>query len=80
MREDAESVKWLRGRQRARTEMASTRVTATMRWRTLPSVLQHAVLTMLDGAGYGYDYGGNRTSMTNYLNKFTEGYNCNLIN
>ncbi len=34
----------------------------------LLSVLHQAGSTTLDGASYGYDYAGNRTSKTNYLN------------
>jgi RHS repeat-associated protein len=45
----------------------------------LLSVLHQAGNTTLDGASYGYDYAGNRTSKTNYLNGITEGYNYDLI-
>ncbi|MBI3645154.1 MAG: hypothetical protein HY233_04235, partial [Acidobacteriales bacterium] len=40
----------------------------------LLSVLHQAGSTTLDGASYGYDFAGNRTSKTNYLNGITEGY------
>src|SRR5690349_15713503 len=40
----------------------------------LLSVLHQAGSTVLDGAGYTYDYAGNRTSKTNYLNGITENY------
>ncbi len=45
----------------------------------LLSVLHQAGSTTLDGAGYGYDYAGNRTSKTNYLNGITEGYTYDPI-
>ena len=45
----------------------------------LLSVLHQAGSTTLDGASYGYDYAGNRTSKTNYLNNITEGYTYDLI-
>jgi RHS repeat-associated protein len=45
----------------------------------LLSVLHQAGSTTLDGAGYGYDAAGNRTSKTNYLNGITEGYTYDLI-
>jgi RHS repeat-associated protein len=45
----------------------------------LLSVLHQAGSTTLDGAGYGYDFAGNRTSKTNYLNNITEGYAYDLI-
>src|SRR5260370_33679563 len=32
-----------------------------------------------DGAGYGYDFGGNRTSKTNYLNGTTSNYGYDAI-
>ena len=40
----------------------------------LLSVLHQTGNTTLDGAGYTYDAGGNRTSKTNYLNGITENY------
>jgi RHS repeat-associated protein len=40
----------------------------------LASVLHKAGTTTLNGAGYGYDNAGNRTSKTNYLNNITENY------
>jgi len=45
----------------------------------LLSVLHQAGSTTLDGASYTYDYAGNRTSKTNYLNSITEGYGYDLI-
>ena len=45
----------------------------------LLSVLHQAGSTTLDGAGYGYDFAGNRTSKTNYLNNITEGYGYDPI-
>ena len=45
----------------------------------LLSVLHQAGSTTLDGAGYGYDFAGNRTSKTNYLNNITEGYTYDPI-
>ncbi len=45
----------------------------------LLSVLHQAGSTTLDGAGYGYDFAGNRTSKTNYLNNITEGYSYDNI-
>ena len=45
----------------------------------LLSVLHQAGSTTLDGASYGYDYAGNRTSKTNYLNGITEGYSYDNI-
>jgi RHS repeat-associated protein len=45
----------------------------------LLSVLHQAGSTTLDGAGYGYDYAGNRTSKTNYLNGITENYGYDAI-
>jgi len=43
------------------------------------SVLHQAGASTLDGASYGYDLAGNRTSKTNYLNGVTEGYGYDLI-
>jgi len=40
----------------------------------LLSVLHQAGPTTLHGAGYGYDYAGNRTSKTNYLNGIASNY------
>jgi RHS repeat-associated protein len=40
----------------------------------LLSVLHQAGSTTLDGASYGYDYAGNRTSKTNHLNGITSNY------
>jgi len=40
----------------------------------LLSVLHQSGATIIDGAGYGYDLAGNRTSKTNYLNGITEEY------
>jgi RHS repeat-associated protein len=45
----------------------------------LLSVLHQAGSTTLDGASYGYDFAGNRTSKTNYLNNITEGYTYDPI-
>ena len=45
----------------------------------LLSVLHQAGSTTLDGASYVYDFGGNRTSKTNYLNNITEGYTYDPI-
>ncbi len=45
----------------------------------LLSVLHQAGSTTLDGAGYGYDYAGNRTSNTNYLNEITSNYGYDAI-
>ena len=45
----------------------------------LLSVLHQAGATTLDGASYGYDAAGNRTSKTNYLNGITEGHSYDLI-
>ena len=45
----------------------------------LLSVLHQAGSTTLDGASYGYDYAGNRTSKTNYLNGITSNYGYDLI-
>jgi RHS repeat-associated protein len=45
----------------------------------LLSVLHQAGSTTLDGASYGYDFAGNRTSKTNYLNNVTEGYTYDPI-
>ena len=45
----------------------------------LQSVLHQAGSTTLDGAGYGYDYAGNRTSKTNYLNGITSNYGYDAI-
>ena len=45
----------------------------------LLSVLHQAGSTTLDGAGYGYDYAGNRTSKTNYLNGITSNYGYDAI-
>jgi RHS repeat-associated protein len=45
----------------------------------LLSVLHQAGSTTLDGASYGYDFAGNRTSKTNYLNNITEGYGYDPI-
>ncbi len=40
----------------------------------LLSVLHQAGLNTLDGASYTYDFAGNRTSKTNYLNGITSNY------
>jgi RHS repeat-associated protein len=45
----------------------------------LLSVLHQAGSTTLDGASYGYDYAGNRTSKTNYLNGITSSYGYDAI-
>ncbi len=45
----------------------------------LLSVLHQAGSTTLDGAGYTYDYAGNRTSKTNYLNGITSNYGYDAI-
>jgi len=45
----------------------------------LLSVLHQAGTTTLDGASYGYDYAGNRTSKTNYLNGITANYGYDAI-
>jgi len=45
----------------------------------LLSVLHQSGGSTVDGASYGYDYAGNRTSKTNYLNNITEGYTYDLI-
>jgi RHS repeat-associated protein len=45
----------------------------------LLSVLHQAGSTTLDGASYGYDYAGNRTSKTNYLNGITSNYAYDAI-
>ena len=45
----------------------------------LLSVLHQAGSTTLDGAGYGYDFAGNRTSKTNYLNGITSNYGYDAI-
>ncbi len=45
----------------------------------LLGVLHQAGSTTLDGASYGYDYAGNRTSKTNYLNGITSNYGYDLI-
>lgn len=45
----------------------------------LLSVLHQAGSTTLDGASYGYDYAGNRTSKTNYLNGITSNYGYDAI-
>ena len=45
----------------------------------LLSVLHQAGSTTLDGAGYTYDYAGNRTSKTNYLNGTTSNYGYDAI-
>jgi RHS repeat-associated protein len=45
----------------------------------LLSVLHQAGSTTLDVASYGYDYAGNRTSKTNYLNNISEGYTYDPI-
>ena len=45
----------------------------------LLSVLHQTGSTTLDGAGYGYDYTGNRTSNTNYLNGNTSNYSYDAI-
>jgi RHS repeat-associated protein len=45
----------------------------------LLSVLHQAGSTTLDGASYGYDFAGNRTSKTNYLNGIAENYGYDAI-
>ena len=45
----------------------------------LLSVLHQAGTVTLDGATYGYDNAGNRTSKTNNLNNVTENYTYNPI-
>jgi RHS repeat-associated protein len=45
----------------------------------LLSVLHQAGSTTLDGAGYTYDFAGNRTSKTNYLNGVTSNYAYDTI-
>jgi RHS repeat-associated protein len=45
----------------------------------LLSVLHQAGSTTLDGASYGYDYAGNRTSKSNYLNGITSNYGYDAI-
>jgi RHS repeat-associated protein len=45
----------------------------------LLSVLHQAGSTTLDGASYGYDFAGNRTSKTNYLNGITSNYGYDAI-
>ncbi len=45
----------------------------------LLSVLHQTGSTTLDGASYGYDYTGNRTSKTNYLNGITSNYGYDAI-
>jgi len=45
----------------------------------LLSVLHQAGSTTLDGASYGYDYAGNRTSKTNYLNGIASTYGYDAI-
>jgi RHS repeat-associated protein len=45
----------------------------------LLSVLHQAGSTTLDGAGYGYDFAGNRTSKANYLNGITSNYGYDAI-
>ena len=45
----------------------------------LLSVLHQSGSTTLDGASYAYDYAGNRTSNTNYLNGITSNYGYDLI-
>ena len=45
----------------------------------LLSVLHQAGSATLDGASYGYDYAGNRTSKTNYLNGITSNYAYDAI-
>jgi RHS repeat-associated protein len=42
-------------------------------------VLHQTGSTTLDGASYGYDYAGNRTSKTNYLNGTTLNYGYDAI-
>jgi len=45
----------------------------------LLSVMHQAGSTTLDGASYGYDFAGNRTSKTNYLNGITSNYGYDAI-
>src|SRR5258708_24944554 len=45
----------------------------------LLSVLHQTGSTTLDGASYGYDFAGNRTSKTNYLNGITSNYGYDAI-
>ena len=45
----------------------------------LLSVLHQTGSTTLDGASYGYDYAGNRTSNTNHLNGITSSYGYDTI-
>ena len=45
----------------------------------LLSVLHQAGTVTLDGASYGYDNAGNRTSKTNHLNNITENYTYDPI-
>jgi RHS repeat-associated protein len=45
----------------------------------LLSVLHQSGSATVDGAGYTYDYAGNRTSKTNYLNGITSNYGYDLI-
>jgi len=45
----------------------------------LLSVLHQAGSTTLDGASYGYNFAGNRTSKTNYLNGITSNYGYDAI-
>jgi RHS repeat-associated protein len=45
----------------------------------LLSVLHQTGSTTLDGASYGYDYAGNRTSNTNHLNGITSNYGYDAI-
>jgi RHS repeat-associated protein len=45
----------------------------------LLSVLHQAGSTTLDGASYAYDYAGNRTSKTNYLNGTTWDYGYDAV-
>jgi YD repeat-containing protein len=42
-------------------------------------VLHQTGSTTLDGASYGYDYAGNRTSNTNHLNGITSSYGYDTI-
>jgi len=45
----------------------------------LLTVLHQAGSTTLDGASYGYDYAGDRTSKTNYLNGTTSNYGYDAV-
>ena len=45
----------------------------------LLSVLHQTGTTTLDGASYSYDFAGNRTSKTNYLNGVTSNYGYDAI-